>query len=59
MIQEAPSSRFSISILDSQFQLQSMKIRMLQLSKEKYFVFNKFHLSSTIAIINVLRVNFF
>ena len=63
MIQEAPSSRFSISILDNQFQLQStarsMKIRMLQLSKKKNFVFKKFHLSSTIAIINVLRVIFF
>ena len=54
MIEEAPSSRFYISILDQNgysvlitIDSQTNGIKMLQLSKEKYFVFNKFHLVLT------------
>ena len=42
MIEAAPFSPFSISILDNGCSVlaRSMEMRMLQLSKEKYFVFS-------------------
>ena len=50
MIEAAPSVNFFILIFDNRYSVKlqstvrSLQIKMLHLSKEKYFIFNQFHL---------------